>query len=171
MTTEKQFEALMLAYSGDHILCPDDLGGVHPRTVSALHKKGLLTPEDKHDLEGEYLLTPAGREELGLTPAVMRPPKRSRTAILRGVTHFLQSTGLLRQAAYRPEKLPYQVWVNDEQVADFTGALLVVDLGDAGLEGFEDEAWSCAAQLATELGFPCYVERLRGVAAFWPTEE
>ena len=57
--------------------------------------------------------------------------------------------------------------------ADFSDALLVVDMCQANLADLGDDElpWACAATLVSELGFPCYVSRTRYVQAFWPDED
>ena len=72
---------------------------------------------------------------------------------------------------FEPEDLPGAVWVNDDQQADFSEALWLVDTGESDLIGFDDVDWACVARLVSELGFPCYTSSTRYIQAFWPEDE
>ena len=166
----------MQAYAEDFSLYGDgdDSGGVSKRTVRALVRRGWLRPEDPDDLDGEHLITRAGRTALGLVGGCMRKPKRMKTAVVRAIVLFIAETPELRGAVKRPRKLSGAVWANDEALADFSDALWVVDTLDAKLAGIGDDeeiAWSCVSTLVGELGFPCYAERTRHIVALWPADD
>ena len=173
--TESQRHALLFAYSSRHELFDfgDEFGGVSQSTLRSLVRKRLLEFEDPDDREGELLLTRKGRAALGLEGAVMRRPKRMATAVRRALAHLLDGDANIKkpEAVFLPKHIPATVWVNDEQCADFSDALMLVDVDEAGLDGFEDVEWSAVALMVTELGFPCYAERTRHLQAFWPDEE
>ena len=171
MLSDKARTSLMYAYVEEYSLYPDeDRVGAHPRTIRSLVKKGLIEPEDEEDFDCDYTITDAGREALGLTGSLMRPPKRLKTAIHRAIVHFLDDTGDLRKHIYTPDKINAVVWVNDEQQADYSEALMVVDVIDADLRIYEDYEWECVGELVRELGFECYVDVGRQIAAFWPID-
>lgn len=175
--TDRQHHALMLAYSADHVLYGegDSWDGPSRATIRSLLRRGWVTPVDPEDLDDELVLTPAGRGALGLRGALLRKPKRMKTAVVRAVGHFVDVTPTLRSAVVRPKQLSGAVWVDDERVADFTDALWVLDTIDADLvygDGDGDEiTWACVGTLITELGFPCYVDKTRHVRAFWPVDD
>jgi len=173
--TEAQSQALRLAYSDQHILYgyADEFDGVSPASLRAVVRKGWVGPLDPEDPEDELELTEAGRQVLGLPAVLKAPPKRMKTALVRALGHFLAPDANLRKpdAIFPPSEIPAVVWVNDEQRADFSEALLLVDVDEAGLSGFDEVDWSCAARLVSELGFPCYVDRTRHIQAFWPDED
>jgi hypothetical protein len=173
--TESQRHALLLAYSSRHELYDygDDFNGVSQSTLRSLVRKGSLEFEDPDDPEGELLLTRQGRAALGLQGAIMRKPKRMSTAVRRALEHLLGGDANIKkpEAVFLPKHIPAALWVNDEQCADFSDALMLVDVDEAGLEGFEDVEWAAVAQMVTELGFPCYAEQTRHIQAFWPDDE
>ena len=173
--TDRQRHALMLAYSEHHVLYGygDEFTGVSPNTTRSLLARGWVVPIDPDDIDDELVITRTGKRVLGLTGVFLRKPKRMKTAVVRAVGYFVYPEPKLRAATFRPEKLNSTVWVNDEQKADFSDALLVVDMSQADLVGLADDelSWACAATLVSELGFPCYVSRTRYVQAFWPDED
>jgi hypothetical protein len=173
--TEGQSQALMLAYSDQYILygCADEFDGTSPASLRAVLRKGWVRPVDMDDPEDELEITEAGRVALGVPGVLKAPPKRMKTAMVRALGHFLTPAANLRSpdAIFPPAKLSGAVWANDEQRADFSEALLLVDMDAAGLTGFEELDWSCAARLVTELGFPCTVSCMRHIQAFWPDED
>jgi len=173
--TEAQSQILKLAYSDQHILYgfADEFDGISPASLRAVLRKGWVRPVDPDDPEDELELTTAGREALGLPGVLKAPPKRMKTALVRALAHFLTPDANLKKpdAIFPPKELPAVVWVDDEQQADFSEALLLVDIDEAAMAGFEDVDWSCAARLVSELGFPCYASRTRHIQAFWPDED
>lgn len=172
--TSSQETALRMAYSCDHILSgySDEFGGVARSTLRSIRQRRWVEPADPEEPEDELVLTKDGRKALGLAGALLRPPKRMRTALIRAVGHFLDEGAPLRDrsAIFPPRRLSSAVWVNDEQCADFGEALLLVDMDEADLSGFEEVDWCCVARLVSELGFPCHVTRTRYIQAFWPEE-
>lgn len=173
--TEAQSQILRLAYSDQHILYgfADEFDDISPASLRAVLRKGWVSPVDPDDPDDELELTGAGREALGLPAALKAPPKRMKTALVRALSHFLAADANLRKpdAIFPPKELPAVIWVDDEQQADFSEALLLVDMDEAAMTGFEDVDWACAARLVTELGFPCYASRTRHIQAFWPDED
>ena len=173
--TESQSHIVRMAYSDDYVLYggSDDFDGVSPASLRSVLKRGWVAPVDPDDPDDELELTEAGRSALGIPAALKAPPKRFKTAVLRALDHFMGPESATRQpgAVFRPECLPGTVWVNDEQKADFSEALLLVDMDEADLNGFDQVDWSCAARLVSEMGFPCYVTNQRYIQAFWPEEE
>ena len=173
--TEAQEAALRLAYSDDHLLYDeaDEFDGVSPATLRSLHRHRWVVA-DPTDRSGDSLvLTSRGRRALGLEGSLLRKPKRMKTALLRAIEHFLTDRADVRSpgAMFEPEDLPGAVWVNDDQQADFSEALWLVDTGECDLIGFDDVDWACVARLVSELGFPCYTSSTRYIQAFWPEDE
>jgi hypothetical protein len=172
MLTEKARDALMIAYGDQISLYPDEWGiGAHPNTIRSLVKKGLIAPDEDDDFWCEYDITDAGKIALGIVPALRRPPKRLKTAICRAIGVFLEEPFTLRSGIFTPDKIHAVVWVNDEQQADYSEALMVVDLTDADLYGFEDHWWACVGQLVRDMGFEVYADVGRQIVAFWSTED
>lgn len=173
--TEAQSHILRLAYSDQYTLYgySDEFSGISPASLRAVLRKGWVAPVDPEDPEDELGLTESGCQALGLPGVLKAPPKRMKTALVRALGHFLAPDANLRkpEAIFPPAKIPAVVWVNDEQRADFSEALLLVDMDEAGLSGFDEVDWSCAARLVTQLGFPCAVSRTRHIQAFWPDDD
>ena len=172
MLSDKEHKALMFAYSEDLTLVADTdpMFGSHPRTIRALAKKGFIEAYDEDDEESEYELTRAGRVALGLTAAAMKKPARVKTAVLRAIRIFIGETRELKACVFPPKQLNAQVWVNDEQAADYIDAMMLVDLREADLGFVDEHCWTCVGQLVGELGFPCDVETNRQIASFWPQD-
>lgn len=171
MLSDKQRDALMKAYSDDYTLYADSdpMFGTHPKTIGALVSKGLIEPLDEDD-ETEYDITAAGRKALGLTGSAMKKPGRVRTAVHRAIVLFLGDTPDLKASIFPPKKLNAAVWVNDEQQADYSDAMMLVDLREADLGQVDEHVWSCVAKLLGELGWDCYVEANRKIVSFWPDD-
>jgi hypothetical protein len=173
MLSEKARDALMYAYGDEYCLQPDEFGdsGVHPATIRALLRKGFVEPEDEDDFWCDYTITKAGKDALGITAALKRPPKRIKTAILRAVALFLEDTPGLKSSVYPPSQLNAVIWYNDEQQADYSDALMVLDLDGADMRGFDDHWWTCVGQLVRDLGFEVYADVGRLIVAFWAEEQ
>lgn len=172
MLSEAAIDALTIAYGDTISLFPDAYGGSgnHPRTIRTLVNKGLLEPEDEDDFECEYFITQKGRKALGLSGAAMKKPKRLKTAVHRAIVHWIGDTGLLTENIYPPSGLSAAVWVNDEQQADYSDALMLVDIHDAELGRVDDFIVSAIEKMVRELGFDVAVETSRLFIEFWPGE-
>ena len=172
MLSEAAIDALTIAYGDTISLFPDAYGerGNHPRTIQALVKKGLLEPEDEDDLECEYFITAKGKEALGITPAAMKKPKRLKTAVCRAIVHWIGDTGLLTENIYPPSQLSAAVWINDEQQADYSEALMLVDIHGAELGQVDDFVAAAIERMVRGLGFCIAVEASRRFIEFWPDE-
>ena len=161
----KQRDALMWAYSDDHILteCPDAEWGAMPRTIRSLVQRGLIVAAGGPS-GVEYDITEAGKDALGARWPGGKIPKYFRTALKKaaaalGVT--LDDVDL-----YRPCEAP-AMWSLDEVQYDFSDSLLVVV---GAYVHQEREAWSAVAQMVSDAGFPCYAEVDRDHVGFWPKE-
>ena len=172
MLSEAAIDALTIAYTNTYSLFPDAYGerGTHPRTIKTLVKKGLLEPEDEDDFECEYFITKQGRQALGLSGSAMSKPKRLKTAVRRAIVHWIGDTGLLGENIYPPSQLSAAVWVNDEQQADYSDALILVDVHGAELGQVEDFIVGAIERMVCELGFDVAVESSRRFIEFWPGE-
>ena len=173
MLSEAAIDALTIAYGETISLFPDAFGerGNHPRTIRALVKKGLLEPEDEDDFECEYFITKQGRQTLGLSGSAMTKPKRLKTAVRRAIVHWIGDTGLLAENIYPPSQLSAAVWVNDEQQADYTDALMLVDVHGAELGQVDDFVVGAIERMVRDLGFDVAVETSRLFIEFWPGED
>jgi hypothetical protein len=173
MLSEAAINALTTAYGETISLFPDAFGeqGNHPRTIRALVKKGLLEPEDEDDFECEYFITKKGRQALGLSGSAMTKPKRLKTAVRRAIVHWIGDTGLLSENIYPPSQLSAVVWVNDEQQADYSDALMLVDTHGAELGQVDDFVVGAIERMVRDLGFDVAVETSRLFIEFWPGED
>ena len=173
MLSEAAIDALTIAYGETISLFPDRESGqgYHPRTIRALVKKGLLEPEDEDDFACEYFITAKGKEALGITSAAMKKPKRLKTAVCRAVAHWVGDTGLLNENTYPPSQLSAAVWINDEQQADFSDALMLVDIHGAELGEVDDFILAAIERMVRDLGFCIAVEASRRFIEFWPDED
>ncbi len=171
MLSDKQRAALLMAYSDDYSLVADSdpMFGAHPQTIRALVKKGLLEAESE-DEDAEYELTSKGRKALGLTGSAMKKPGRLKTAVHRALVLFVDDAPDLKACIFPPKKLNATVWLHDEAPLDYDDALMLVDLREADLGRVDEHIWSCVAKLLGELGWECYVEANRQIAAVWPVE-
>ena len=173
MLSEAAIDALTIAYGETLSLFPDgDSGqGYHPRTIQALVKKGLLEPEDEDDFECEYFITAKGKQALGITKSALKKPKRLKTAVQRAIAHWIGDTGLLTENIYPPSDLSAAVWINDEQQADYSEALMLVDIHGAELGQVDDFLIGAIEQMVREIGFSVAVETCWRFIEFWPGED
>ena len=172
MLSEAAIDALTVAYTDCYSLYPSDDSsmGAHPNTIRSLVKKGLIEAEDEDDFECEYFITAKGREALGLTGKALNKPKRLKTAVERAIVHFIGDTGLLKESIFPPKDLNAAVWVNDEQQADYTDALMLVDIHEAELGQVGHHVVSAIGGYVRELGFDIFVESNHRFIEFWPEE-
>lgn len=162
----KQRDALMWAYSDDHILteCPDAEWGAMPRTIRSLVQRGLIIATDGH-YGLEYVITDAGKDALGARWPGGKIPKYFRTAFKKAAAAL--GVSLDDVDLYRPSEAPPK-WSSDEVQYDFSGALLVVVGKYVHLE--EKAAWSAIAKMLSDAGFPCHADVSDYLVDFWPTE-
>ena len=107
---------------------------------------------------------------MGNTSKILKKPKRIKTAIVRAISLFMSTPSAPSKSIFPPRKLSFSVWINDEQQADYSSALMLVDINEADLNGWEDYHWSCVGALVRELGFNSYADVGRLLVAFWPDD-
>ncbi len=164
-----QREALITAYTDCTYLIPADPDeeGVEPKTIRSLVKNGLIEADDKGDFWGSYSLTKYGRDMLGLNQSVMRKPKGLKTALKRAITLFMEPHAQLGNAIFPPAKINSTKWADDEWEADYSDALMVIDIDLLGMTDFDEKYWGAVARLVRELGFDIDIDCDGLIGAVW----
>ena len=160
--TNSQRTALAMAYAADVACEVDDDEGPRLRTIRALVKRGLLQDDD--DNSDCFILTAAGREAVEIPAALARKPTTALAAVTIAVAWWVGEDAEVHDPAVVAMPL------HDEGDADWTGVLALVERPDYDDVGWVD--YEAAATLATELGFPCYVEEVNHYfVAYWAAED
>ena len=167
------------AYGPDDGWDPRGIWDNHEVPVAArLCTNGLLA-NIATDASPRYVLTPAGREAIGVDTT--KPPKQVRKAVKRGLTWlgFEDDSCGIRTGRDVPSV------VLDEGRAEFRGCRFALSVVD-GIEPYQhgplralgkyeldtDLLWDALAQFMTELGVPTYVEKqVACYVGFWPDDE
>jgi len=165
--TEKQLEALLLAYA-DGFCCElqGDIDGdfaPHPRTIRALLRKELVEP----DPAAPSLARPtdAGRAALGIA-GLQAPDDGDATATIRRAVAVLVDPDVV---VYGPDD-GVAMPVHDEGEYNWDGLLALVERPP--WRGNDEVRFAAAATLATEWNLACYSEVVNGHwVALWPAED
>ena len=142
--TKKQRTALLQAYRCDDGIYADPWDGVHPRTASALVKKGLLRVDETD--KDVFWLTAAGEDALGIT-AIKRAKPTELIAALEAAVPALLGRGFAvrSQDAEAPP-------LRDEGESDWSGVVAWL-VYEPYMDDEFDEGFEAVEKLLEELGF------------------
>lgn len=162
--TPRAKEILLLAYSNEHILEPDQEGviGPSPRAVTNLTKRGLLERSEADDPLSEHDITADGRAALGIEVEVEAAPRNLKETAEQAVSLFFGVEARLGS------------FLSVEQLsAPERGSFEDALMGLALTHETADEdglRWACVATYLCEHGFSVEVEVTEDYAVFWNHE-